>query len=84
MRAARRFLTWFAHSLPLYSWRRCCIEWEAGRAFERGQLGITRGTHGHFVSTKFSPAAMVGPSVTSSRSKAGTESSGQGNFLLSA
>ena len=48
MRALRRFLVWFLHSLPVYSWRRCCVEWEAGREFERKQIGIAGDSRGRF------------------------------------
>lgn len=57
LRPIRRFLVWLRDSLPLYSWRRCCIEWEAGREFERQQIGIVRGPHGHFASAKPRSAA---------------------------
>lgn len=43
-----RFLCWLRDSLPLYSWRRCCAEWETGRTFGQRQIGITRDDHGKF------------------------------------
>jgi len=86
MNTLTRLLLWIRNHAPLYSWSRCCAEWEVGRQFGQRQIGITRDTHGRFVripKTSSLPA-LVGPSVTTSRSKTGTESSGQGDFLLHA
>jgi hypothetical protein len=80
-RALLRLLVWLADSLPLYSWRRCCREWEAGRVFERQQLGITRGPHGLFVSAKHPtsrPAMVAVPSANENRGETKpSESSGR-------
>ena len=48
MNTVTRLLTAFWHSLPFYSWRRCCVEWEKGRMFGQQQIGITRDGKGRF------------------------------------
>ena len=44
---------------PIYSWSRCCAEWELGRIEGQRQVGITRGWHGQFKSLK--PNAKAEP-----------------------
>ncbi len=43
-----RFMVWLCDSLPIYSWRRCCAEWENGREFGVRSVGITRDRKGRF------------------------------------
>lgn len=48
MRAVRRFLTWLADSLPIYSNRHVAREWEKGRVFGQRQTGVVRASNGRF------------------------------------
>ncbi len=48
MRPLLRFFRWLADSIPLYSWRDCCREWNAGREHGMREQGFVRGAGGRF------------------------------------